>query len=64
MYSDLDRGDGTCRYLDGNLCSIYDTRPVKCCVDKCYELYFCDRLTKEEFYELNNKICQVLKKGE
>ena len=24
LYSELDRGDGTCKYLVGNLCSIYE----------------------------------------
>lgn len=62
LYSDLDRGDGICKFLDGNVCSIYNTRPAKCRVDKCYELYFSDRLTKEEFYKLNYQICKVLKK--
>lgn len=26
LYAELDRGDGTCRYLAGNLCSIYENR--------------------------------------
>lgn len=30
IYADLDRGDGTCKYLQGNLCSIYEKRPLKC----------------------------------
>ena len=25
LYSKLDRGDGVCKYLNDNLCSIYDT---------------------------------------
>lgn len=39
LYKDLDRGDGTCKYLVGNKCSIYDKRPLFCRVDKCYELF-------------------------
>ena len=34
LYSGLDRGDGVCRYLDGNLCSIYATRPLLCRMDE------------------------------
>ena len=30
LYAELDRGDGTCRYLAGNLCSIYENRPLLC----------------------------------
>ena len=36
LYRELDRGDGVCRYLDGNLCSIYATRPLLCRVDESY----------------------------
>ena len=28
LYSDLDRGDGVCKYLIGNICSIYNERPL------------------------------------
>lgn len=28
IYAELDRGDGICRYLKGNLCSIYEERPL------------------------------------
>lgn len=33
LYAELDRGDGTCKYLSGNLCSIYEKRPLLCRVD-------------------------------
>jgi len=39
LYADLDRGDGACKYLVGNLCSIYEKRPLFCRVDECYELF-------------------------
>lgn len=29
IYSELDRGDGVCKYLSGNLCSIYENRPLQ-----------------------------------
>ncbi len=60
LYKDLDRGDGTCKYLVGNKCSIYDKRPLFCRVDKCYELFFKDLYTKEEYYEMNYKVCRQL----
>ena len=40
VYSDLNRGDGVCIYLTGDLCSIYEQRPLLCRVDECYEAFF------------------------
>lgn len=62
LYADLDRGDGVCRYLKGNLCSIYKIRPLKCRIDESYELFFKDKMTREEFYELNLEVCRRLQK--
>lgn len=61
LYADLDRGDGVCRYLEGNLCSIYDERPVLCRVDECYTLYFQKYMSLEEYYRCNKEICRRLK---
>lgn len=61
IYEDLDRGDGTCIYLIGNLCSIYNDRPLLCRVDDCYELYFRKFMNREEYYKLNKKECKNLK---
>lgn len=62
LYARLDRGDGVCRYLAGNLCSIYDTRPLLCRVDECYEKYFKETMQVEEYYRLNQEACQKLRK--
>ena len=63
IYSDLNRGDGVCKFLDEttSLCSIYADRPTICNVDLMYNLCFSSRMTLEEFYMLNNIICQKLK---
>lgn len=61
MYADLDRGDGVCKYLVNNLCSIYQNRPIKCRIDESYELYFRKIYSLEEFYEINKTICNKLK---
>lgn len=63
IYSDLDRGDGVCKFLDEktSLCTIYKNRPTKCNIDAMYELYFSKKLSKEEYYDLNYKSCQILK---
>lgn len=62
LYCDLDRVDGTCKYLTGNLCSIYDNRPLICRVDECYELFFKDTMKLDEYYKLNMKEFRKLKK--
>lgn len=64
IYKDLDRGDGVCRYLEGNLCSIYEDRPTLCRVDECYELYFSKEMTLDEYYAMNENMCEILKKME
>ncbi len=64
LYAELDRGDGVCRYLEGNLCSIYNKRPLLCRVDECYEKYFSEYMTLEEYYIVNQKICKTLKNKE
>ena len=64
LYRELDRGDGVCRYLDGNLCSIYQTRPLLCRIDESYERFFKDSMSREEFYCENLLVCSQLKKKE
>lgn len=61
LYKELDRGDGVCKYLDGNLCSIYDNRPLICRVDDSYNVLFKDKLSREEYYRLNYESCIKLK---
>lgn len=61
VYKHLDRGNGTCRYLVGNLCSIYEKRPLLCRVDEAYEALFKDYMTKETYYAENYRMCKILK---
>lgn len=62
LYKDLDDGTGTCRYFDKrtNLCTIYEHRPEKCNVEAMYK-YFADKLTYNEWINLNIISCQELK---
>lgn len=60
IYSELDRGDGICKYLVGNLCSIYEKRPLLCRVDECYEKYFYQWMSREDYYRLNIEECKKL----
>lgn len=62
LYAELDRGDGICKYLDGDLCSIYENRPLLCRVDESFDAYFKGNISLEEYYRLNYKICGELKK--
>ena len=64
IYSDLDRGDGICKYFDCDtkLCTIYSIRPDRCNVDKMYKLYFEKYMTREEYYMLNYQACNKLKR--
>lgn len=61
LYSDLHNGNGICKYLQGNLCSIYNDRPLLCKVDECYELFYKNLMNKREYYQLNYKSCLELK---
>ncbi len=59
----FDRGDGVCRYFNEqtNLCTIYETRPIICNVDKYYESYVSEKMTRAEFYKINYSSCEILK---
>lgn len=56
----LDRGDGTCRYFDetSKLCTIYQERPLVCRVEDYYVVYLSNKITWQEFVQLNIKICR------
>lgn len=64
LYAELDRGDGICKYLFGNRCSIYEERPLLCRVDECYDLYFYKIMEREKYYILNMEECKKLKNRE
>ena len=56
--------NGICKYLnqETNLCTIYKNRPIYCNVDKYYEKYLFDKISKQEFYDMNKKECDKLQK--
>ena len=62
LAAELDRGDGVCKHLKDNLCEIYSERPIFCNVEAYYEKYLSEKVSREEFYKLNKKICARLKK--
>ena len=59
----LDRGDGICQYFDeqNHVCKIYNTRPIICNVDKFYNLFLNNKMSKVCYYELNYIACRQLK---
>ena len=56
--------DGVCHFLDRttNLCTQYENRPIFCNVDKFYERYYVDNMTREVFYKINQQECERLRK--
>lgn len=62
IYNDLHDGDGVCRYLCGSECSIYNERPLICRIDEGYEVFFKDKVSYEEYLQLNYECCEILKK--
>lgn len=63
LYASLHNGDGICRYLRNDLCSIYEKRPLLCRVDESYEAIFAPYMTYETYLELNYQSCRQLKTG-
>lgn len=61
IYNELHDGDGICRYLINNLCSIYENRPLLCRIDESYEVLFKDKMSKIRYYELNYEYCYKIK---
>ncbi len=59
----MDDGTGVCRFLDRqtNFCTIYASRPLFCNVDATYGVLFREKMTREEFYDLNYRACKKLK---
>jgi Fe-S-cluster containining protein len=64
IYSDLDRGDGTCIHFDETqkICRIYENRPLKCKIDAMYDAVYKDLMNREDYYDANYAACLVLKK--
>lgn len=62
IYDSLHNGNGICKYLDGNRCSIYYKRPIACRVDESYNFFFKDKISYNEYIQLNYKSCELLNK--
>lgn len=59
---EYDRGDCVCKYLtEDNKCSIYDERPFICNTVRIYNKYYKDKITIEQWYDMNNRACTELR---
>ena len=58
-----DRGDGVCKHLtEDNLCDIYEVRPLICRVDELYYKFWKDKITIDEYHEMQRNACEFLQK--
>ena len=57
--------NGICKFLDQdtNLCTKYESRPIFCNVDKYYDLYLINRISRGEYYRQNMKLCKQLRRN-
>lgn len=64
LYKDLHNGNGICRYLKENECTIYENRPLICRIDESYEAFFKSELSYDKYMELNYECCKLLRDEE
>lgn len=64
MYRELDRGDGVCRFLNGNICSIYEKCPLICRIDDAWNVFFKNYVSREEYYRINMEYCKKFQAGD
>ena len=43
---------------------IYDKRPILCNVDVFYDKYLKNEISRHEYYNMNYKVCEELKRNE
>jgi Fe-S-cluster containining protein len=58
--AEFDRGDGICRHLENNLCTIYESRPLVCNVEKMFNAYYNEKMSEDEYVVENIKVCKFL----
>jgi Fe-S-cluster containining protein len=57
LLRDFDNGNGICRYLQKNKCTIYSTRPQICNISAIYEKTFKSLITENKFIIANLQAC-------
>ncbi len=61
LYNELHAGDGICKNLVGNLCGIYEKRPLLCRIDESYIVFFRKNMTYSEYCNFNYECCETFK---
>ena len=58
---ELNKGDGSCKNLNGNKCNIYESRPDFCRNDVMFKKSGLSKLmTSEQYYEYVTNMCREL----
>jgi len=58
--AEYDNGNGVCRYLENNICSIYESRPKICNVSEMYNARYASSMAEREFVEVNLRSCEEI----
>lgn len=58
---EFDRGDGICKYLSGNLCTIYQHRPNICDAEYMWITKYSKIMSREDFEQKSYESCQLIK---
>ena len=58
--AEYDNGNGVCRYLENNICSIYESRPQVCNVSEMYNARYASSMAEREFVEVNLRSCEEI----
>lgn len=57
----FDIGNGTCRYLRENKCTIYNKRPDICKIEAMYDKIYRYRMSASDYYKMNYNACSLLR---
>ena len=63
---DFDLGNGVCKFLNEKTkqCDIYEQRPKICKIDEMFDFHYSKYFSKEQFYLINIKSCNLLQEKE
>lgn len=54
--------DGSCSQLNGDICKVYQTRPLICNTDKMWEKYWSKVMDRETWYKQTKLSCDKLRR--
>lgn len=61
VLAEYDLGNGCCQHYSMTQgCLIYATRPDECHIDRGYELFFHEMLSRADYYRQNAEVCNAL----